>query len=551
MVVDDEPVAREAIERELRSRYGADYEIVAETTAETAMARLRRLRDQRADVVLVLADQWMPAVTGAQLLASVRALHPLARRVLLIELGDRSCIGPIRQAAALGHLDHHVAKPMITPDERFHRAIAELLDEWWRLRGEWFDVVRVVDEPRSARAAELRDLLSRNGVTFRFVPSDSDEGRALLAEAGRGGPRLPMLVLYDGRVLSDPTHTEVAEALGVQVLPGDETFDLAVVGAGPAGLAASVYATSEGLRTVLIEHHALGGQAGTSSLIRNYLGFPRGISGAELAMRAFEQAWVFGAELVYGSPATALRADGNLRIVGLSHGSDISARAVVIATGVSYRRLEIPALEALLGAGVFYGAAVTEAQGLAGQRVFVVGGGNSAGQAALHLAAYAERVTILVRSGSLASSMSDYLVTQIRSAPTIEVRFDAEVVGGGGNGHLEHLEVRDSRTGAVEDVPAGALFVLIGALPRTDWLAATTARDRWGYILTDADVTAAGVWHVARPPFRFETAMPGVFAVGDVRHGSLKRVASAVGEGSVCVPAVHEYLALAGVGAAP
>ena len=330
--------------------------------------------------------------------------------------------------------------------------------------------------------------------------------------------------------------------LAVWVRPADVTYDVVIVGGGPAGLAAAVYAGSEGLRVALVEREALGGQAGTSSMIRNYLGFPRGISGAELATRSLEQAVLFGTDIVYGSTATGLRAERDLRVVILGDGSEISSRTVVIATGVSYRRLEVPALEALIGAGVFYGAGMSEAQALAGERVFVVGGGNSAGQAAVHLSRYAERVTLLVRSGSLAKSMSQYLTAEIALTPNIDVRYGVEVVGGGGEGRLEWLELEDRHSGAVEAVPTAALFVLIGAQPFTDWIPSSVIRDQWGYVLTGARASSDTRPGDTRAPLLLETDLPGVFAVGDVRQGSVKRVASGAGEGAICIRLVHEYL---------
>jgi thioredoxin reductase (NADPH) len=340
----------------------------------------------------------------------------------------------------------------------------------------------------------------------------------------------------------DPTYAELAAALGVDIQPAQRTYDLAIVGAGPAGLAAAVSGASEGLSTALLEREAFGGQAGTSSLIRNYPGFPWGVGGAELALRAYQQAWLFGAHFVYGNPAMSLTDEGELRVLKLQDGSEVRSRAVVIATGVAYRRLGIPGLESLVGAGVFYGAATVEAQAVVGKQASVVGGGNSAGQAALHLAKHAKHVTILVRSQSLAASMSAYLIREIDSAPNIEVRYQVDVVGGAGDGRLERLELRDQRSGQVELVPAAGLFVLIGAEPFTDWLPEAVGRDRWGFIFTGPD--AGGAWAQERAAFPFETSMPGIFAAGDVRHGSVKRVASAVGEGSVTIRQVHEYLAL-------
>jgi thioredoxin reductase (NADPH) len=335
----------------------------------------------------------------------------------------------------------------------------------------------------------------------------------------------------------------VGEALGLDVRPGGQVYDVVIVGAGPAGLAAAVYGASEGLSTALLEREAFGGQAGTSSRIRNYLGFPDGVSGGELAQRAYEQAWAFGTHLVYGNPATSLAKDEDLLVVGLEDGSQARARAVVIATGVSYRRLGIPELEALAGAGVFYGAGTIEAQAVAGKPAFVVGGGNSAGQAALHLSKYAQQVTILIRSQSLAASMSDYLIRQIDAAPNVDVRYRCEVAGGGGSGHLEQLLLRNRDSGKTEPVPAAGLFILIGAQPFTSWLPEAIQRDQWGYILTGPDTGQD--WPLQRAPFLLETTTPGVFAVGDVRHGAIKRVASAVGEGSTAIRLIHDYLALA------
>jgi thioredoxin reductase (NADPH) len=335
----------------------------------------------------------------------------------------------------------------------------------------------------------------------------------------------------------------VAEALGLDVRPAGRTYDVVIVGAGPAGLAAAVYGASEGLRTALLEREAFGGQAGTSSRIRNYLGFPGGISGVELAQRAYQQAWVFGTDNVYGNPATSLTKDRDLLVVGLEDGSEIRSRAVVIATGVSYRRLGVPELEALVGAGVFYGAGTIEAQAVAGKPAFVVGGGNSAGQAALHLAKYAQQVTILVRSPSLAASMSDYLIRQIEAAPNVDVRYRCEVAGGGGRGHLERLLLRNRDSGQTELMPAAGLFVLIGAQPLTGWLPEAIRRDKWGFVLTGADTGEH--WPLQRAALLLETTTPGVFAAGDVRHGSVKRVASAVGDGSIAIRLIHDYLALA------
>jgi thioredoxin reductase (NADPH) len=449
---------------------------------------------------------------------------------------------PIFEAATLGQMDFFLPKPTWTPDEQFHRAVTEALEGWWRQQGRRFEAVTVIGEDPSARAHEIRDVLTRTSVPFGFYPRDSAEGQAALERLGVAEASGPVVALYDGTVLVDPSLAEVAAALGVDIRPAQQTYDLAIVGAGPAGLAAAVYGASEGLSTALLEREAFGGQAGTSSLIRNYPGFPWGVGGADLALAAYQQAWLFGAHFVYGNPATSLAAGGDLRVVGLQDGSEVRSRAVVIATGASYRRLGVLELESLVGAGVFYGAATVEAQAMAGKPVFVVGGGNSAGQAALHLAKHAKQVTILVRSASLAASMSHYLIREIDNAPNVEVRHRAEVTGGGGDGRLEHLELRDQHSGKVESAPAAGLFVLIGTEPFTHWLPDSVGRDRWGFILTGPDTGQA--WPLERAPFLFETSLPGVFAAGDARHGSVKRVASAVGEGSIAIRQVHEHLAL-------
>ena len=544
LVVDDKTPSLEVLTDELRTRYGRDYRVLSESSPNAALGRLQALADAEEEVALILADQWMPAMSGVDMLVAAHRIVPTARRGLLIEWGDRTTAGPILKASALGHIDYYLPKPVYAPDERFHRTVTEFLDEWWRLRGRWFEVVRVVGEELSARSHEIRDVLHRNALPVGFYTAESAQGKAILEEVGAAGAALPVVILFNGRVLANPTNSAVAEAIGVNVRPGAHSYDVAIVGTGPSGLAAGVYGASEGLTIAMVEHEALGGQAGTSSLIRNYLGFPRGVSGAELAFRAFDQAWLFGAELIYGSPAASLGVDGELRVVRLANGSQIIARAVVLACGVSYRRLGVPALEALVGAGVVYGAAVGEAQALAGQRVFVVGGGNSAGQAAMHLARYAEQVTILIRSDSLAQSMSDYLINEIDAAYNINVRRSVEVADGGGDGRLEWLNLKDRQTGEVQTLPAAAVFVLIGAQPHTDWLPGDVARDRWGYILTGDGVARDAPWSGERPPLPFETSLPGVFAVGDVRQGSAKRVASAVGEGSVAIRSVHDYFAL-------
>jgi thioredoxin reductase (NADPH) len=541
LVVDDEADSLRALTRDLESRYGADYRVVARTSAEDAVATLAELRAEGVAVPMVLADQWMPDTTGIDLLTRVRELHPTARRGLLISWGDRSATAPILAAAALGKIEFYVPKPSWSPDEDFHLALTASLGEWWRQQGGRFEAVTVIGGERPARSHEIRDLLTRNSVPFGFHRGDSEEGRAALRRLGLRPDDGPVVALYNGVTLVDPTNAEVGQALGVDVRPPARTYDVLIVGGGPAGLAGAVYGASEGLRVAVLEREAFGGQAGTSSLIRNYPGFPWGVSGVELAGRTYQQAWTFGTQFSYGNPATSLSGAGGLHVVGLEDGSEVRSRAVILATGVSYRRLDVSPIEALVGTGVFYGAATVQAQAMAGGHAFVVGGGNSAGQAALHLSRYARQVSVLVRSASLAASMSEYLIREIGNAPNVDVRHGVDVVGGGGDGRLEYVQLRDRSSGAVDSLPAAGLFVLIGAEPFTGWLPATIGRDRWGYVRTGAD--AGGSWPLERAPLPLETTVPGVFAVGDVRHGSVKRVASAVGEGSVCIHQVHQYLA--------
>ena len=397
LVVDSDLRARGVVEGELRKRYGSDYQIRCAASADEARHLLARLRDEEASVAVVLATQWMPVVTGTELLASVREFDRTTKRVVLVDWGDQATSEPIVDALALGQIDAYIAKPAAVPDETFHRAVTELLDEWARSHLPRFEAVRVVGQEWAARSHEIRDLLGRNGLPFGFYVAGSEPGQALLREAGAADAALPVVILFDGRVMADPPNTDIAAALGLRTSPGTGLYDVVVIGAGPAGLAAAVYGASEGLATMVLEPEAIGGQAGTSSLIRNYLGFPRGISGEDLAVRAFNQAWNFGAEYVYGNEAIGLAVQGSERVIALSGGRQVRSRAVVVATGVSYRRLGIPALDDLSGAGVFYGAATSEAKAMKGCDVFVIGGANSAGQAAVHLAKYAASVTMLVR----------------------------------------------------------------------------------------------------------------------------------------------------------
>jgi thioredoxin reductase (NADPH) len=544
VVVDDDAAALGVVESELSRRYGADYDVVALTAADVAVRHLRRLKDGGRSVAVVLADLWMPTTTGIEFLAEAHALFPTAKRALLIDWGDMSARQRIVDASALGQLDCFMPKPIHAPDEAFHEVVTELLSEWTKAHGGGREGVRIIGEQWSPRCHEARDLLGRYGVPFGFYPSDTDEGRSLLCSLGIDNPPGPVFVLHDGRVLVDPSNAEVADALGGKADLMDDPFDVVVVGAGPAGLAAAVYASSEGLRTLVVEREAVGGQAGTTSRIRNYLGFPRGIGGSDLAVRAFAQARHFGTDFHLLRESVELRAGFPYHRLTLSDGSEVRSHAVVVATGVSYRRLGVASLDALVGRGVYYGPAVTEAASMVGQPVYVVGGGNSAGQAAVHLAPYASRVTVLVRGDTLAASMSDYLVKEISATPNIDVRYRTVVVDGAGGHHLETLVVRDVATGLESRVPAAGLFVLIGAEPHTGWLPPEIVRCARGYVVTGPDLldespdTAGG----QRPPLLLETSVPGVFAAGDVRHRSIKRVASAAGEGAMVVALLHEHL---------
>lgn len=547
-VVDDQLQELETTARELNGRYAADYEVAAELSPVAALERLAALRAEDAQVIVLLAAATMSEMTGSEYLERAHDIYPHAKRVLLIPWGNRSASKPILQAITLGHVDRYTARPNRSPDEQFHRLITELLYEWQRHQQVQTPIVTVVGERWAPRSYELRDLLDRSGLPFQFLDAQSDAGRALLEQAGCAQGPFPVLVRFDGRALSNPSNEEAAVALGARHSSEAGVFDLAIVGAGPAGLSAAVYGASEGLRTIVVDRNTIGGQAGSSSLIRNFLGFPLGISGADLASRALDQAWSFGAETSVLREATELRSEGNERTLVFANGTRLVSRTVILAMGAHYQRLGIPSLEALVGAGVFYGGGITEAQAMAGQQVFVAGGGNSAGQAAVHMAKYAERVTMLVRGSSLAASMSDYLVQEIAAADNIEVRLRTRIVDGYGRQRLESLVLQHIATEAIETVPATALFVLIGAQPHTSWLPKEILCDPRGFVLTGPDLraaqSAASEPAQSRPRLLLETSMPGVFAAGDVRHGSVKRVAAAVGEGGTAIQSVHQYLAL-------
>jgi thioredoxin reductase (NADPH) len=538
MVLDDEPDALAAMLDALSRRFGGDYRVVPHLSAHAALDGISRMKEEKEDIALIVADQRMPEMTGREFLGRARTIVPSAKRALVVGWGDHEASPTILQACALGELDNYLYKPWVPAEVHLYPFIGEFLAEWTRLHRPGMELVRIVGEKRSPRSNEIRELLNRNGIPHGFYPADSVSANRLIEERAAGETALPAIFLHDGGVLSNPTDAQIMDAVGES--PRELACDVVVVGAGPAGLTAAVYAGSEGLRTLVVEHHVIGGQAGASSLIRNYLGFPRGISGAELTQRAYQQAWLFGAKFVFARGVTGLHARGPEKLVTLSDGREIVATAVVIATGARYRRLEVASLERFVGRSLFY-TTFGESRLVRDLDVAVVGGGNSAGQAVLHLANFARRVTLIVRGDSLGRGMSDYLVRQIRATPNVEVRLRSEIVGGDGDELLERLTIRNIAEGVVSQMSARLLFVLIGALPNTDWLAGVVERDNKGFILTGYDVDSTKGYG-SRRPTPFETSMPGVFAIGDVRLGSAKRVAAAVGEGAGAVQNVHRYL---------
>ncbi len=548
VLVSSDPAALQALGQELAKRYSADYEIVLCGQPAELETQIRDLLAAGIPVALVIGGVGAADPDGIDVLAAIRSVDPTASRVAAVRWGEFDAARPLFDAVALGKIDHWVMRPVQTPDEDFHHAITGFLSEWGSRRGSGFEAVWVIGERWSARSQELRDTFSRNGIPIGFYDAAAPRGEQMLRELGLVAPELPVVVLRFGAersALVNPTNLEIADAFGLMTpIPAEDVFDVAVVGAGPAGLAAAVYASSEGLRTVVVEGEAIGGQAGTSSMIRNFPGFSQGVSGSKLAWEAWQQAWLFGTTFVFMRHAVRLSAEDGRYRLALSDGSSLATRTLIIATGASYRRLGVPSLEELQGKGVFYGAGVSEAPAMTGRSVFVVGGGNSAGQAAMHLAKWAAQVTVLVRGDSLAQSMSDYLIREIDAAPNVHVVHQVQVADGTGTSHLESLVLADRASGTRREVAADALFVLIGSQPRAEWLGGSVARDQWGFILTGPDLPGdpAG-WPVPRPPLPLETSLPGVFAAGDVRHGSVKRVASAVGECAITIPLVHRCLA--------
>jgi len=540
LAVDDEPTVLAAVARDLRRGFGEHYRILRAGSGQEALELLSELRRRGETLALVIADQRMPGMEGTEFLVKARQVYPEAKRVLLTAYADtQAAISAINEVS----LDYYLLKPWDPPEEQLYPVIADLLETWQAGAALEAGGVRIIGHRFSKDTHDLRDFLARNRIPGRWLDVERDsEARELLTVAGVPDERLPVALLEDGSVLERPTVLELAERLGIAGRPAADHYDLVIVGGGPAGLAAAVYGASEGLRTVMVESDAPGGQAGQSSRIENYLGFPSGLSGSDLARRATTQARRLGAELLAVSNAVALRAEGAGRIVELTGGVELSANCVLVSSGVSYRRMPAPGFDDFTGAGVYYGAALTEARSCADQHVVVIGGANSAGQAAVYFSGYASRVSMLVRADSLNKSMSTYLIEQIAALENIEVLTGTEAVSAGGeNGRLKRLRLRDSE-GAERDVEVDACFVFIGALPRTDWLDGVVARDDRGFILAGPDVRDHG-WPLSREPQPLETSVPGVFVAGDVRARSIKRVASAVGEGSMAVSLIHQYLA--------
>ena len=545
--VDDDSDVLRAIERDLRSQYGAEYRVMGSDSPESALSILKQLKVRNDSVALLLADQRMPRMDGVQFLQEAMRIYPDAKRALLTAYADtNAAISAINEAG----INYFFMKPWDPPADRLYPQLDDLLDDWQASYRPQFEGIRVLGTRWSPRSYELRDFLARNHVPYQWIDiefSASDpETKHLLEVLGPEASSLPVVLFPDGTKLLDSLPAQVAQKVGLRTRAQTTFYDLAIVGGGPAGLAAAVYGASEGLHTVIIEREAPGGQAGMSSRIENYLGFPTGLSGGDLARRAVVQARRFGVEILSPQEVLGVRMEGPYRIIKLADDSEVSCHALMIASGVQWRRLEAPGVDRLQGAGVYYGGGTTEALSCKGEIVYVVGGANSAGQAAMNFAKYAGRVVMLVRGTSLASTMSQYLIDQIEKTPNIQLWAHASVAEVHGESHLEEISVLCSDTNKIERVPASAMFIFIGALPRTDWLTDLVERDERGFVLTGPDLIRDGQrpkgWTIDRDPFLLETNVPGIFAVGDVRHGSIKRVASGVGEGSVAVQFIHQYL---------
>jgi thioredoxin reductase (NADPH) len=544
LTLDDDPQVLAAVARDLRRRYAEDYRIVRATSGAEALAALQELKGRGETVAVFVVDQRMPQMTGTEFLSEASPLFPDARKVLLTAYADtEAAIEAINEA----RIDYYLLKPWDPPEEKLYPVLDELLDDWQAAVPAPYDGIRVVGTRWSPATHTIKDFLARSQIPYRFLDVERDEeARAIAAAQGGGSDALPVVVFPDGTVLVRPDPATLAATAGLQTEATSPFYDLIVVGAGPAGLGAGVYGASEGLSTAILEREVVGGQAGTSSRIENYLGFPAGISGADLARRAGAQARKFGAEILTAADAVSVRVDDPVKVVTLNNGSELSCKALIIATGMTIRRLDVPGAEALVGAGVYYGAAPSEASTYRGEHVFVVGGANSAGQASLMLSKFAGQVTILVRGASLEARMSQYLIDHIRSVPNIDVRLNTEVIDAGGDQHLERVVLRDRSTGGEERLDAAGLFIFVGAVPHTDFVADLVMRNKQGFILTGPDLMVDGAWpktwRLERDPFLLETSVPGIFAAGDVVAGVMRRVASAVGQGAVCVSLVHKYL---------
>lgn len=547
LTVDDDPDVLRAIERDLRSHYGAEYRVLASDAPEQALDLLKQLNVRNDSVALLLADQRMPKMEGVEFLQQAMTVYPLAKRALLTAYADtNAAISAINEAG----INYFFLKPWDPPEQHLYPQLDDLLDDWQASYRPAFEGIRVLGTRWSPRSYELRDFLARNRVPYQWIDAElsanDPETKRLLEALGPEATSLPVVLFPDGTKLLESAPAEVAQKVGLRTRAQTTFYDLAIVGGGPAGLAAAVYGASEGLHTVMIEREAPGGQAGMSSRIENYLGFPTGLSGGDLARRAVVQAQRFGVEILAPQEVVGVRTEGSYRIIKMADNCEISCHALMVATGVQWRRLEAPGIDRLQGAGVYYGGGTTEALSCKGETVYVVGGANSAGQAAMNFAKYADRVVILVRGSGLGSTMSQYLVEQVEKTPNIQVWKHASVAEVHGDKRLEEISVLCSDTNKIERVPAGSMFIFIGALPRTDWLEGVVERDDRGFILTGPDLIWEGKrpkgWTLERDPFLLETNVPGLFAVGDVRHGSVKRVASGVGEGSVAVQFIHQYL---------
>jgi|YelNatPaOPRAMG01_1025707.scaffolds.fasta_scaffold00713_18 thioredoxin reductase (NADPH) len=544
LVVDDELQVLNAVERDLRARFGDEYRITKASSGREALIAVQQYQRRGTPLALFLVDQRMPGMAGIEFLAEARKYYPDARKVLLTAYADtQAAIQSINQIG----LDYYLMKPWEPPENNLYPVLEDLLSDWKAHAVFPYEGIRVAGTLWSSTSHAVKDFLSRNLIPYQWLDIEANPKALLMVEEAAGGDhRLPVVFFPDGSFLIQPTIKELAERIGMQTLPSQQFYDLAIIGAGPAGLAAAVYAASEGLRTIMIERQAAGGQAGTSARIENYLGFPNGLSGADLTRRAVAQARRFGAEIITGDEVTALKVGDTYRSIELAGGAEINCYAVLISTGVDVRRLEAPGIEKYTGAGVYYGAAITEAAYYRDRDVFVVGGANSAGQGAVFLSRYARSVTMLVRGSAIEPSMSQYLVDQLRAIENVKIFLNCEVSAAEGNEKLEIIRVRNISTGSEENYPAAAIFIFIGAVPRTELVAGLVERDPAGYILTGTDLFRGGAWvkgwPLKREPFLLETSCPGIFAAGDVRSGSIKRVASAVGEGAVTVAFVHQYL---------